>query len=296
MNDRKKKIYEKTKKMFADAGCPTIEKEWLPARSKWRFICLCGKIKRITPSSFKKGSRCKDCRSKYNRKSMYEETVKMFAEKGMEAMEVEWRPANVAWKFRCSCGVISKRRPAEIRQGAKCRECGHKEVSKKLRASYDEIRKTFENIDEVLVEITFEGGDTYVEFKCNKGHTVKITYVRFRMGVRCQTCHHKSFRGEGNPRWNPELSDEERMGGRNNPEYVKWTQDVFKRDEYTCKKCRESKSGELNAHHILSYKDHKDLRTCINNGITLCKQCHVEFHKRYGFVGFGKEDLVEYLM
>src|SRR5690625_4699511 len=100
--------------MFEDAGCPTIETSWIPSRSKWRYLCNCGEIRKITPYSFKRGSRCSECRSKNTRKSMYEETVKTFAEKGLEVLEKEWLPANTTWKFKCSCGVISKRRPAEV--------------------------------------------------------------------------------------------------------------------------------------------------------------------------------------
>ena len=41
-------------------------------------------------------------------------------------------------------------------------------------------------------------------------------------------------------------------------------------------------AGTLNAHHLDSYHDHKELRYDINNGITLCKSCHREFHKYIG--------------
>lgn len=61
-------------------------------------------------------------------------------------------------------------------------------------------------------------------------------------------------------------------------EYKQWRDKVFKRDKYTCQHC--GKRGRLNAHHIKSYKDYPKLRTKLSNGITLCKQCHIEEHKR----------------
>ena len=66
---------------------------------------------------------------------------------------------------------------------------------------------------------------------------------------------------------------------RNCLEYQNWRTSVFKRDEYTCQHCKKV-GGELNAHHIKSYKDFKKLRYDIDNGITLCINCHRKEHKR----------------
>lgn len=36
----------------------------------------------------------------------------------------------------------------------------------------------------------------------------------------------------------------------------------------------------LAAHHVKSYKDHPDLRLNLKNGQTLCRECHMEIHKK----------------
>lgn len=55
-----------------------------------------------------------------------------------------------------------------------------------------------------------------------------------------------------------------------------WASLVKLRDE----KCTECKSVyDLHAHHIKSYKDFAELRYDVNNGITLCGQCHRKTHK-----------------
>ena len=61
--------------------------------------------------------------------------------------------------------------------------------------------------------------------------------------------------------------------------YKYWRQDVFERDQYTCKKCKTI-GGELNAHHIKPFATHPNLRTTLSNGITLCKKCHILTHKK----------------
>jgi len=56
-------------------------------------------------------------------------------------------------------------------------------------------------------------------------------------------------------------------------EYVQWRKDVFKRDNYTCQECGENKNY-VTAHHIKSFAHFPELRFDIENGLTLCEDCH----------------------
>lgn len=58
-----------------------------------------------------------------------------------------------------------------------------------------------------------------------------------------------------------------------------WRIKVYTRDDYKCQDCG-AKDIELNAHHIMSFAEYPELRFDINNGITLCKPCHIKEHKR----------------
>lgn len=64
-------------------------------------------------------------------------------------------------------------------------------------------------------------------------------------------------------------------------EYKKWRQQVYERDNYKCTKC--GNKNNLNAHHIKSWKHHPELRYDINNGITLCEECHIKLHQNLGY-------------
>ena len=58
-----------------------------------------------------------------------------------------------------------------------------------------------------------------------------------------------------------------------------WASLVKDRD----KKCTECGSVyDLHAHHIKQYKSHPELRTDVNNGITLCGNCHRKWHSENG--------------
>ena len=48
---------------------------------------------------------------------------------------------------------------------------------------------------------------------------------------------------------------------------------MFARDGYTCQAC-EKKGIRVEAHHIKEQSNYPELRFDVNNGITLCRDCH----------------------
>lgn len=71
----------------------------------------------------------------------------------------------------------------------------------------------------------------------------------------------------------------ENVRQRNSVEYSEWRKAVFKRDNYTCCICHKV-GGRLNAHHIKHWATNPELRFDVNNGITLCSECHKEIHRK----------------
>lgn len=81
----------------------------------------------------------------------------------------------------------------------------------------------------------------------------------------------ESRRGSDNPHWKGGLSELVK-GIRNSPEYYQWRKAVLERDSHTCQDCGGSK--ELDVHHIQSLLDYPEGIFEIDNGLTLCKDCH----------------------
>jgi len=77
-------------------------------------------------------------------------------------------------------------------------------------------------------------------------------------------------------------------------EYKLWNQAVYARDGYTCQKTG-IKGGKLVSHHILNFSSHTELRFAIDNGITLSRESHEEFHKIYGKKNNSRKQLEEFL-
>lgn len=128
----------------------------------------------------------------------------------------------------------------------------------------------------------------YVE-ECNTcgkpflGHVgAKNLYCSAECNATCYKCGPRpELRGENSPAWNPDKTDEERVVGRQYPEYSEWRLLVYERDGFTCQVCGQVR-GDINAHHLEAYNNAPELRTTLSNGITLCETCHKDFHHCYG--------------
>lgn len=68
------------------------------------------------------------------------------------------------------------------------------------------------------------------------------------------------------------------LNKRGSTKYIKWKKNVLSRDDHKCKNC--GSENNLHVHHIKSYKKHPELRTDMDNGITLCSKCHIKEHKK----------------
>lgn len=146
----------------------------------------------------------------------------------------------------------------------------------------------------------------------SNANTVTALRVRSRTGknnkgkirsVDFKETRSKKYAGDGNPFYNKthsletrkklsahfqgvdieeweDFSNDEHKRAWKSKRAKRWSQDIFKRDNYTCGLCGK-RGGDLEAHHIIRRADAPDLTYNLNNGITLCVPCHKET--------FGKE-------
>lgn len=82
---------------------------------------------------------------------------------------------------------------------------------------------------------------------------------------------------------------------RTGRKYKEWRKRVFKRDDFTCQRCKK-RGVELMAHHILNFTTYPLLRFTVKNGITLCVLCHKDFHKCYGKENNTQEQVDEFIL
>lgn len=103
------------------------------------------------------------------------------------------------------------------------------------------------------------------------------------------------FIGDKSHKWNPKLTKEDRLMNRSvfRKPINDWRVKVFIRDKRTCAVC-DYRGQEINAHHLDGWNWCKEKRFDLDNGITLCKECHRKFHNEYGYGDNTKEQFEDF--
>lgn len=147
------------------------------------------------------------------------------------------------------------------------------------------------------------GSGKLVDVECDncKKHykIIKENYAKTNHNgkIYCRSCAKKIFNSNiNNPNYKSELTNEEREQGRFYSGYIDFIKRVLARDNYTCQCCKRKRNDciKLNVHHLDGYNWCKEKRTDDTNGITLCEECHSNFHAIYGNGKNTKEQFEEW--
>jgi len=122
----------------------------------------------------------------------------------------------------------------------------------------------------------------------------RINYERttqFKKGhdKGCRFGRDKDCSGKNHPQWKGGITSLV-MKIRNSKKMKEWRIKVFNRDNYICQECGK-KGGKLQAHHVKSFSEYPEYRFGINNGLTLCIECHkktnsyLKFKKKINYHG-----------
>lgn len=73
-----------------------------------------------------------------------------------------------------------------------------------------------------------------------------------------------------------------------------WRKSCLERDDWTCQ-ITGIRGGELAVHHINNFAEYPELRFALDNGITMRKELHKEFHQIYGYRNNTRGQLEEFI-
>lgn len=239
-------------------------------------------------------NKCKKCRNSNRKKykCSCEYCGKLFNSKSKDTRfcGALCRPQNRKSRIEVPCGFCNK-----VIQATKSRIEAYKNLycSEECKDKGYSLFHSGENSVHYNT-ITAKCGECGKEFS-RWGSQVRRNLVNYCSRDCLSKGYRKRFQRENHPSWDFKISEEQRIDNRNIEGYVEWRESTFARDAYTCQKCGDSTGGNLEAHHILNYSEHPTLRTCLDNSITLCKECHKKFHMDYGYRNNNLEQLEDFL-
>jgi len=180
---------------------------------------------------------------------------KSMSEKQKQKLREVWDKKKIV-KHCLECGNIFKVSPCFNHKKFCSRACHFKNIHKQAQIN-TQLRLQKKLNAPQKKRIAWNKGKKCPQLsECQKGR--KATKGSFKAGIL-----HHNWKG-GKCRNKQYLS---------NPKYRKWRLKVFMRDNFTCVSCGKV-GGHLEAHHIKRWIQYPKLRYVVENGITLCKECH----------------------
>lgn len=157
----------------------------------------------------------------------------------------------------------------------------------------------------IKVEHLKPNSQTIVDVECDYCHKRQsVKYKQYYNSIHsdigngkylCASCSRLLKRGENHHSWNPNLTDKDRASKRYNEEYTNFVKTVMARDNYTCQCCGKRSTKKMVAHHLNGYNWCIEERVNPNNGITLCENCHMNYHSIYGYGDNTKEQFEKWI-
>jgi len=120
---------------------------------------------------------------------------------------------------------------------------------------------------------------------CGKEYKTYRSHIKYRGSSCCsKKCLIEYYSGKNNHFWKGGVKFWKRRD-TSSLQHKQWREAVFTRDNWTCQRCdARSKAGSpliIYPHHIKFYAKYPKLRYEVDNGITLCEECHKKTHKEF---------------
>jgi len=149
-------------------------------------------------------------------------------------------------------------------------------ISHGKKAAFDALSEPAKEMIRAHARTIGKARQVWSDINCEVCHAVVPGHLK-RLRFCSDECKALGLSGAGAPNWQGGKTDESTKQ-RHSFEAGMWRYLVLHRDELQCQICGTREN--LHAHHIKSWSQYPDLRFDLENGITLCIDCHETTHGR----------------
>ena len=237
----------------------------------WECVCDCGTQRNVKGSSLRRGD-SNNCGCSRRRDITGESFGQLTALKSTEKDSL----GNALWECSCECGNLHTL-PYSALVSGRIKSCGClnvRDLTGQRFGKLTAIRSTEKRIN----------GNIVWECVCDCATRTEVTTTSLTIGHTKSCGCARTLKGEEHHSYNPNLTNEERVKNRyrmSDGDFRTWANLIKCRDNHTCQICKQH-GGNLNAHHLNSWNAFPEQRFDLDNGATLCEDCHKKFHKTYG--------------
>lgn len=123
------------------------------------------------------------------RKYAREDVEKIIESIGYKIIKLdEYKNLRTKFTVECDKGHVYDVTLGNINSGKRCKICGYKRSSDKMKLSYDYVKNYIESQGYELISNEYVKGNELLEMKCAEGHKCFISWDNFKYGRRCRTC------------------------------------------------------------------------------------------------------------
>lgn len=268
-------------------------------KSRWRCRCACGNYTEVVTENLRCGNTTScGCAA--------HEIVDKTGERFGKLTVIRQAPSKIAasgkrtiyWECKCDCGAVVLIRSRALNAPYGTKSCGCLTKARTTAAHLKDLTgRTFGYYTVLGRSPIKRYGEVHWTCRCRCGTIKDVSGHALRRGnTKSCGCYKLELRRylcqERHPRWDPTTPLAARQLKRKSAVHLGLM--AKRRDNWTCQCCGVV-GPHLIAHHIEAWHTSLGLRLDPANLISLCRNCHAEYHYIYGDTDANLEDLNEFL-
>lgn len=271
---------------------------------RWHTKCDCGQIHLSNGNALRRGTTVScGCyhREQTSKKALKDITGQRFGRVVVLFRDGKTNDRTAKWQVQCDCGQQFTVEGKALRTGH-TKSCGC--LSRERASEFHTKNLIGKRFGRLLVVARAASSQTRAALwraKCDCGaeRIIKGNSLRSGATVSCGCFHKETMAariGKKHQNWKPELTAKDRAHRRlGTPTQKVWmlvSRSARCRDRATCLVCGAHPSTHV--HHLEPWANTRNLRYNLDNLVTLCRECHFQFHFLYGN-NADLEDFEDYL-